>query len=81
MNWTIKQGDFSPALAKRNYWIRKAICKPAVMANGLLEGKPIPKPSTRQELADYLNGLARKIHIERTATNPGGYFATPENIG
>lgn len=70
-----------PVNTKTEYWKRKAICKPAIMANGLLEGKPIPEPSTRQELANYLNELARQKGIERTATNPGGYFATPENIG
>jgi hypothetical protein len=50
-------------------------------ANGLLEGKPIPKPSTRKELAAFLNELAAKVgilyHPER---NPNGYLATEDNL-
>lgn len=68
------------------YWANKQqdgqlFGKPAVMQNGLLEGKPVPKPSTRQDLADWLNKQAAKLGIAKTETNPTGYWATADNIG
>lgn len=72
---------------RETYFRTKAICKPAIEANGLLDDgkasstRKIPKPSTRQDLANSLNELARRVHIERTPLNPGGYFATADNIG
>jgi hypothetical protein len=55
--------------------------KPAIEQNGLLEGKPIPKQSTRKQLVEYLNALAHKVGIEKTPLNPNGYLATEDNIG
>jgi hypothetical protein len=49
-------------------------------ANGLLEGKPVPQPTTRKELVAFLNELAHKVGIERTTLNPKGYLATEESI-
>lgn len=50
------------------------------MQNGMLDGGKY-KDSTRQELADWLNKIARKVGVDRTERNPEGYFATEENIG
>lgn len=64
------------------YWTQRVICKPAVEQNGLLDdAKSVPPASTRKQLADWLNVLARTIHIERTPENPHGYLATEDNIG
>ena len=67
------------------YFAKRAKGKPAVEQNGAtIDGKPnskANKTSTRQELADWLNALAEHIGIERSASNPDGYFATAENIG
>lgn len=48
--------------------------------NGMLDGGKY-KDSTRRELADWLNKIARKVGVDRTERNPEGYFATEENIG
>ena len=37
--------------------------------------------STKKELCDYLNKLARKLHIEKSPMFPNGYHATVDNIG
>lgn len=69
------------------YWAKKAaegklLGRKATEQNGLLEGKPIPDgPTSRKQLAAWLNDLAHKVHIERTQLNPTGYYATADNIG
>lgn len=48
--------------------------------NGRLDGGKY-RVSTRAELAEWLNSIARKVGIARSPSNPNGYFATEQNIG
>jgi hypothetical protein len=72
--------DLTRVMTARLYWLDKARGNP-LAANGLLEGKPVPKITTRKDIVTFLNGLAHKVGIERTVLNPKGYLATEENIG
>jgi hypothetical protein len=63
------------------YFAKRAKGKLATEQNGAAIDSKANKTSTRQELADWLNALAEHIGIERSESNPDGYFATAENIG
>jgi hypothetical protein len=65
------------------YFAKRAKGRKATEQNGAAIDTKVKqgRASSRQEIADWLNALAHKVSIEKSALNPNGYFATAENIG
>lgn len=63
----------------RNQVLRERMPQEQPKPNKDLTGKTKPFVLV-QDMCDWLNSLASKIGIERSVTNPDGYFCAPSDI-
>ena len=78
--------ELTRVMTAKLYWQNKGVFgKPAIQQNGKLEDKPgkvgKQRQSTKAEIVEFLNALARRVQIDKRPGYPQGYLATERNIG